>query len=100
MAELAKDPTKVIHRDVTRPAEIESIIDLDQLDQQDQCASCNVPIDRGSNYISIILSWEHWERGIPMQGPPGGGVTFDDAEELAIFCSEECLHDGLKRGIA
>ena len=87
--------TKVIHRDVTRPAQIKSIIDLDQ---QDQCASCNVPIDRCSNYISIILSWEHWEGGIPVQGPPGGCVTVDDAEELAIFCSEECLHDGLKRG--
>jgi len=85
--------TTVIHRDVTRPVVIDR-------DQQDQCASCNVPLNRGSKYISIILSWEHWERGIPMQGPPGGGVTFDDAEELAIFCSEECLHDGLKRGIA
>ena len=89
--------TKAIHRHLTRPAEVEGLIDLDQ---RDQCAACDVPIDRYSNYISIILSWEHRERGIPVQDLPGGCVTVDDAEELAIFCSEECLHEGLKRGIA
>jgi len=87
----------MIHRHITRPPEIEGSIDLNQ---RDQCAACNVPIDRCSNYISIILSWEHWEHGIPVPDVRSGCVTFDEAEELAIFCSEECLHEGLKRGIA
>ena len=88
--------TKVIHRGVTRPVVIDR-------DQQDQCASCNVPINRCSNYISIILSWahwEHWERRILVRDLPGGCGTVDDAEELAIFCSQECLQEGLRGGIA
>jgi hypothetical protein len=89
--------TKAINRSVTRPAEVEGIIDLDQ---REECAACGVPVDRCSNYIAIIVSWEHRDRRIPVRDLPGDCVIVDNAEELAVFCSEECLHEGLKRGLA
>jgi hypothetical protein len=87
----------MIYRHITQLPEIDGSINPNH---RGQCTACSVPIDRCSNFISIILSWEHWERGIPVRDLRGGCVTFDEAEELAIFCSEECLHEGLKRGIA